>query len=70
VRYTIDRIEGEYAVCEDGKGAVKDIALRELPGGAKPGDVLEYRDGEWTFDEDKKKETAERIKNKMDALWG
>lgn len=57
-RYVIDRFEGEYAVCEDPQGQMRDFARVELPMGAREGDVLlQGTDGAFIIDA---KETAQR----------
>jgi len=56
--YTVDRTEGEFAVCEDEEGNFLDISLALLPG-VRPGDVINERDGKYVVDSD---ETARRRK--------
>lgn len=70
MRYTVDRIEGCFAVCEDENGKMEKIELSVIPSNVKEGDVLISDGGDWKKDDDAKRETAERIKKKMDALWG
>lgn len=38
--FIVDRIEGQFAVCETDDGAVTDLLLTELPPGVQEGDVL------------------------------
>jgi len=47
--YTVDRIEGEYAVCEDQNRVIHDIPLSQLPEGVKDGSKLEYLDEVYTL---------------------
>ena len=70
MKYTVDRIEGKYAVCEDENRKMKEIELELLPEGVKEGDVLEFENGAWYADSLETETRAERIKSKMDALWG
>ena len=44
---SIDRIEGEYAVCETADRTMKTIALTEIAGNPKEGDVICREDGTW-----------------------
>lgn len=60
----IDRFEGEYAVLETGNGVMKKIKRQELPGTAREGDVLVYRDNKWIID----MEAAAERKQQIDAL--
>ncbi|KYC62718.1 DUF3006 domain-containing protein [Heyndrickxia coagulans] len=43
--YIVDRIEGEFAVCEKEDRTTVDIRLSELPSAVKAGDVLVVEDG-------------------------
>lgn len=70
MKYTVDRIEGKYAVCEDENKKMREIELEILPDGVKEGDVLNFENGAWSADKAETKARAERIKSKMDALWG
>ena len=38
--FIVDRIEGQFAVCESDNGAMTDLLLTELPPGVQEGDVL------------------------------
>lgn len=51
----IDRIEGDFAVCELPDEAEQTIALSLLPKGVKEGTVLELRDGAYVINEEKEK---------------
>ena len=57
MRYTVDRIEGSVAVCEDSDGVMKNIDLKKLPDNVKSGDILVFGDGRFIVD---KKATSER----------
>lgn len=57
MRFTVDRIEGAFAVCEDSDGAMINIDLEELPSDVKSGDILVIRDGRFISD---KKAAAEK----------
>ena len=47
----VDRIEGEYAVCESDDGKMQNILLEDLPNGVKEGSVLNLHDGSYYLDE-------------------
>ncbi|MBQ3004720.1 MAG: DUF3006 domain-containing protein, partial [Clostridia bacterium] len=61
MKVTIDRIEGEYAVCELPDGTMKDVLLSELPDSAKEGSVIEISDSAPVLSEND--ETDKRKKN-------
>ena len=68
--YTVDRIEGDYAVCEDSQTQeMVNIKIDSLPKGIKEGSVIKFENNEYRIDEEKEKETSERIKQKMNNLW-
>ncbi|MBO5360159.1 MAG: DUF3006 domain-containing protein [Clostridia bacterium] len=64
MRIIVDRIEGEYAVCELEDGSMKDIALSELPSETEEGSVLIFTDGEYINDF----KTQEELKTEILAL--
>lgn len=63
MKLTIDRIEGEWAVCEYEKGKTVDLPAALLPADAKEGDVLRLTvDRETTED---RKAYAEELRNRL-----
>lgn len=40
IHYSIDRFEGDFAVCESSGGEFTDILISLLPAGAREGDIL------------------------------
>ena len=68
--YTVDRIEGDYAVCENRETQeMVNIKIDNLPKNIKEGSIIKFENNEYRIDEEKEKETSERIKQKMDNLW-
>lgn len=68
--YTIDRLEGNIAVCEDrDTKEMVNIKIKELPLGIKEGSILTYKNGEFTINKEKEQEISERISQKMNNLW-
>lgn len=59
MKYTVDRIEGGYAVCEDENEKTVNFELILLPEGIKEGDIIEKTDDRFVICTD---ETAERRK--------
>lgn len=63
MKLTIDRIEGEWAVCEYEKGKTVNLPSALLPADAKEGDVLRLSvDREATDDQ---KARAEDLRNRL-----
>lgn len=62
----IDRLEGEYAVCEDSEsGSQKKLPKVLLPQGVREGDCLVEEAGQWKIDA---METLRRRKESQDLL--
>lgn len=68
MKYIIDRIEGEYAVCEAEDQVMVSIPLAQLQFEVKAGDRISLVDGIYSLvlpDDERKA----RIKALMDDLW-
>ncbi len=66
----IDRIEGEYAICENRHTKeIININLQKLPKGIKEGTVLRCNNGKYEINIEEQKNIENRIKQKMDNLW-
>lgn len=63
MKLTIDRIEGEWAVCEYEKGKTVDLPAALLPEDAREGDVLRLTVDRETTDE--RKARAEELRNRL-----
>ncbi|RPF43440.1 DUF3006 family protein [Hydrogenoanaerobacterium saccharovorans] len=51
IHLSIDRFEGDYAVCENSGGEMSDILICLLPKGIKEGDIVAlHDDGHYEFD--------------------
>ena len=67
--YIIDRIEGDYAVCEAYDGFMIEIKSDKIHGSFKEGDVL-LKDGDFfNVSEELTKERREKIENVMKNMW-
>lgn len=64
MKWIIDRIEGDTAVCETENGGFADIKLESLPTGAKEGDVLIL-----CIDKAKTEKRKEDLNRKMNSLF-
>lgn len=68
MRYTIDRINENTAVCEDENGNLLKLMASELPRGVKEGDILRKQDGVWCKDEKESSERRQAMKEKLNRL--
>ncbi|MBF8417477.1 DUF3006 domain-containing protein [Heyndrickxia coagulans] len=69
MKYIVDRIEGEFAVCEKDDRTTVDIRLSELPSGVQAGDVIIVEDGIPRIDRQLAKERKAQIKKLADELF-
>ncbi len=52
MKFSIDRIEENIAVCEFDNGDIKEVPLNELPENVTEGSVLELKNGKYYLDSD------------------
>ena len=72
MRYVVDRLEEEFAVCENEEtGEMEDIDMFYLPDDLEEGDILIYDEDldEYYIDYDEKKLRKARIEDKMEDIW-
>lgn len=69
MKYIVDRIEGEFAVCEKDDRTTVDIRLSELPSGVQAGNVIIVEDGIPRIDRQLTKERKAQIKKLADELF-
>lgn len=68
--FTVDRIEEEIVTLENRKNKeMITINKDNLPENIKEGSILKKVNEKYILDEEKTKETEERIKEKMNKLW-
>ncbi len=68
--YTIDRIEGSFAVCENMKTLkIENILLTTLPHDIKEGTVLKFENGIYFIDDEYKKIREKQILDKVNKVW-
>lgn len=69
-RLYVDRIEGDFAVCENEDGKIINLLLKELPKDIKDGSVLAVDDeGNTTHDYGREKERGEELFNMQNSLF-
>ena len=69
MRYIIDRIEGNIAVCEDENGKMIEIDILKLPQNIKEGDCIKLENSNYVKDEKYTEERKENLKKRMNNLW-
>ncbi len=68
--FSIDRFEGNYAVCENMKtGEFVNISKDLLPEGCSEGSILKFENGKYIFDIFQTKQEQDNIKNLVDNLF-
>ncbi|MBQ8028698.1 MAG: DUF3006 domain-containing protein [Clostridia bacterium] len=66
----IDRIEGNFAICENEKCDIINISLDDLPEGAKEGRVLILKsDQTYIFDVEEENKRRERILKLQNSIF-
>jgi hypothetical protein len=69
MKVTIDRYEGEYAVCEKADRTMMNIEKSRLPASAKEGDILIVDGDKIEIDSGATTKRKKRIENLMNDLW-
>lgn len=67
--YIIDRIEGDYIVCETYDSSMIDIRCDKIHGSFKEGDVLLEEEGFFKVSEELTEERRKNIENIMKNIW-
>jgi hypothetical protein len=70
MRYTIDRFEGKYAVCESETGEMISIPAENLPKKAKEGDIIIESNGIYAIDRVTGNKAKAEIEKLMDDIFG
>lgn len=69
MRYIVDRIENEYAVCEDENKEIVNIPIKELPSNITEKSIIDYIDNQYIINDEEQLKREETIKQKMDSVW-
>ena len=68
--FSIDRFEGNFAICVDEYEKVKKIEIKKLPKNIKEGDIVKVlKDGTFKIDKEKTKQEREDIFNLQEDLF-
>ena len=68
--WSIDRLEGSFAVCEGENRQRKESPLADLPEGVKEGDVLRLADGMYQIDREETERRREENRRLLESLLG
>ena len=66
---SIDRFEGEYAICIDENENTLKILIAKLPSGVKEGSILKKKDDLYILDDTQTNKRKENIKKLQNNLW-
>lgn len=68
--FSVDRFEGEFAVCENKKtGEMVNIKKSLLPENVKEGSIIKFENGNYILDSDATLQKQEQIKNMVNNLF-
>lgn len=69
MKYAIDRIENNIAICQNlTTGEIVEIERNNLPANIKDGTIIKYINGKYILDKDTELEIRRRIIEKMNRL--
>jgi hypothetical protein len=69
MKVIVDRIEGEYAVCELENRQMTNIPLIEIPFSVKEGDVLSIDGNYYKIDVEETQSRKKKIEDMVNELW-
>ncbi|MBP3939455.1 MAG: DUF3006 domain-containing protein [Clostridia bacterium] len=69
MKYTVDRIEEDFAVCEDENGAMVNIEKTQLPADIREGDIVSVENGEAVILRDETQERRKIISQKRKDIF-
>lgn len=69
MKYVIDRIEENIAICEDENGQIVELSLEKLPLNVKEGSIIIEENSTYIIDEKATENKRKEIKKRMNNLW-
>ena len=69
MKYIVDRIEGNLAVCEAENMTFTVISLADLPQGTHEGSVVIFKNGSYSLDEETEQKRRDRILELQDGIF-
>lgn len=70
MRYSIERIEEKIALCEDDDGNVIRIKTKDLPTGAREGDIIEQTENGLNVNADETERRRKKMAELQKGLFG
>ena len=67
--YTVDRIEGAYAVIEDDAMKLADVKLCELPDDIKEGDILRLENNIYIIDTERTRQVKQEMRERFEKMF-
>lgn len=68
MKYTVDRIEGSYAVLESEASEFIQVSVSDLPVGIRDGSVLDYNNNIYVIDTDSEMQRRRALYEKQQKL--
>ena len=69
LKYTVDRIEEGFAVCEDENGRMVNVEIATLPVDVREGDIISLENGKAVILEDETHERRRMIQQKRKDIF-
>lgn len=69
LKYTVDRIEEGFAVCEDENGRIVNVEISTLPADVREGDIISLENGKAVILEDETQERRRMIQQKRKDIF-
>jgi hypothetical protein len=66
---SIDRFEGNYAVCVTDNDEIVNVEIGLIPAGCKEGAILDKTENGYVLNEKETKKKYDEIKKLQDSLW-
>jgi len=67
--YSVDRIEGDFAVLQDEHGSIRDVNLKDLPENIKESDILKFDGNIYIIDEERTVQVKENSEKRFKKLF-
>jgi len=67
--YTVDRIEGDFAVIEDDNMETRDVKLISLPENIKERDILKFENNIYIIDAERTKQVKKSMEERFKKMF-
>lgn len=69
MRFIVDRIENEFAVCENENKEMVNIPIKELPSNITEKSIIDYIGNKYIINEEEQLRKEDLIREKMNSVW-